>query len=296
MKFWITKNSEVSVVEQLFTQIKIGLASGDLIAGEKLPSTRELARRFGIHPNTAAAAYRRLAAERLVEARKGSGMFVKGNAAGSENGSDVHLLMADFVSRAASAGYSRPEIEDAVHKWLRKGIGRKLIVVESDHGLGSIILEEVRSATGLTGTLTGIDGVSTHAADELNVFAALYDEKEKIAPLISAKNRIVFLDVNSVAQGLASAGRPNVDISIAVVSCWGQFIAYARIYLLAAKIDADSLIIRSTSDAGWQRGLSAASVVICDSHTATQLSDLPNLKVFKIIPDRSIDELKHALL
>jgi hypothetical protein len=33
------------------------LLSGDLKPGERLPSTRELARRFSIHPNTVSAGY-----------------------------------------------------------------------------------------------------------------------------------------------------------------------------------------------------------------------------------------------
>ncbi len=61
MKIWLSKNSEVSVREQLVAQISLGIVSRDLRAGDRLPSTRELARRFEIHPNTVSAAYRELA-------------------------------------------------------------------------------------------------------------------------------------------------------------------------------------------------------------------------------------------
>ena len=40
-------------------------------------STRELARRFKVHPNTISAAYRQLQRDRWVELRHGSGVYVR---------------------------------------------------------------------------------------------------------------------------------------------------------------------------------------------------------------------------
>ena len=57
MKFWLTKNNEISLREQLARQIVLMIASGDLRAGERLPSVREIARRYRIHANTVSAAY-----------------------------------------------------------------------------------------------------------------------------------------------------------------------------------------------------------------------------------------------
>src|SRR5436305_13908193 len=84
MRIWLSKNSEVPVREQLATQIMLGIVSFDLKPGQKLPSTRELARRFNIHSNTVSAAYKDLAERGWVELRKGSGSYVRehaGNAA-----------------------------------------------------------------------------------------------------------------------------------------------------------------------------------------------------------------------
>jgi hypothetical protein len=49
MKIWISKGSEVPVQERLTAQIMLAVASGGLRPGQRLPSTRELARRFDIH-------------------------------------------------------------------------------------------------------------------------------------------------------------------------------------------------------------------------------------------------------
>src|SRR6185369_6176967 len=58
MRLWLSKNSAASLREQLGTQLTLGVISGDLKPGEKLPSVRELARRYNIHSNTVSAAYR----------------------------------------------------------------------------------------------------------------------------------------------------------------------------------------------------------------------------------------------
>src|SRR3954467_303418 len=81
MRFWLARNSEVPIREQLVTQITLGILSGDLPAGHKLPSTRELARRFRVHANTVSAAYRQLEDEGLLESRRGSGVYVTDPAA-----------------------------------------------------------------------------------------------------------------------------------------------------------------------------------------------------------------------
>ena len=70
MRLWISKSSEVPIREQLVTQIVLGVVSNDLKVAERLPSTRELARRYKIHANTVSAAYGELARRGWVEFRK----------------------------------------------------------------------------------------------------------------------------------------------------------------------------------------------------------------------------------
>src|SRR3989449_9916107 len=73
MRLWLSKSSEVPLREQLVTQIRLGIISGDLSSRQRLPSTRELARRFRIHANTVSAAYRELHRNGWVDFRRGSG-------------------------------------------------------------------------------------------------------------------------------------------------------------------------------------------------------------------------------
>src|SRR5437870_13635834 len=77
MRLWLSKSSEVPFREQLVTQIRLGIISGDLSTRQRLSSTRELAPRFRIHANTVSAAYRELHRNGRVDFRTGSGAYVR---------------------------------------------------------------------------------------------------------------------------------------------------------------------------------------------------------------------------
>jgi hypothetical protein len=83
--------------------------------------------------------------------------------------------------------------------------------------------------------------------------------------------------------------------TIAVVSGWGGFLTFARIMLLAAKVDPGRLIVRSSLDAGWSEAIRTASIVICDSLMADQLDGRSGVRPFRIISDESITELAATL-
>jgi GntR family transcriptional regulator/MocR family aminotransferase len=60
----------------LYEQLKAAIVDGRLPPGSRLPATRHSAAFLGVSRNTAAAVYERLASERLVVSRGGSGVFV----------------------------------------------------------------------------------------------------------------------------------------------------------------------------------------------------------------------------
>ena len=296
MKIWIKKNSEISVREQIITQINVGVASRDLLPGDRLPSTRDLARRFGIHANTVSAAYRELAAANVVEQRRGSGVFITGNGSSADVANDIDLLLADLVSNAAAAGFSRSQLDAAMERWLAREERASVVVVESNPALRSIIVEEIGAKTGCRAVALSLEEFHPAEYDKFTIFTALFDEKEKLGPILTSGQKAVYLEVNSVPQSLGGADRPSDDDPIAVVSGWEQFLAIARVYLLAARIDPDTLIFRSTGEHGWKRGLSSASIIICDSSTALEFPNDARLRVFKLLRDDSIEKLQHALL
>lgn len=67
--------------DQIHDQIHGLVATGQLAAGERLPSVRQLAKDLGVAPGTVAKAYRALEAEGFLVTRTGSGTRVSPTAA-----------------------------------------------------------------------------------------------------------------------------------------------------------------------------------------------------------------------
>jgi GntR family transcriptional regulator len=62
---------------QLVEQLKHAIATGALVAGERLPSVRQMAEDLVINPNTVVRAYRDLEHEGILDLKHGSGVFVR---------------------------------------------------------------------------------------------------------------------------------------------------------------------------------------------------------------------------
>lgn len=72
----VDPESTTSKFDQLRTQVMDSIASGELIAGTKLPTVRQLANDLGVAPYTVARVYRSLEADGFVETRGRNGTVV----------------------------------------------------------------------------------------------------------------------------------------------------------------------------------------------------------------------------
>ncbi|GGA83691.1 GntR family transcriptional regulator [Arenimonas soli] len=61
---------------QIVDGVRMAIATGELAAGDQVPSVRGLAQQLNVNPNTVAKAYAELAAEGWLDARQGLGLFV----------------------------------------------------------------------------------------------------------------------------------------------------------------------------------------------------------------------------
>ena len=76
MDIHISRETEVSLRQQLAEQIVLQIATGKLKPGQALPSVRELGRRLKIHHNTVSEAYRDLAHRGWLVGRRGARVTV----------------------------------------------------------------------------------------------------------------------------------------------------------------------------------------------------------------------------
>jgi DNA-binding transcriptional regulator YhcF (GntR family) len=294
MRLWLSKNSEVPLREQLTTQIVLGIVSDDLKPGQRLPSTRELARRFRIHSNTVSAAYRDLATRGWVELRKGSGVYVRSRSEDAPLDARLELdqLISMFLRLARRRGFSLSEIQTRIKQWLELQPPDSFLVIEPDAELRHILIAEIKEATGFR-----VSGASPEdCADTARLVGAapvaLYGQAERARAALPVDTSCLLLHSRSVPESLQAAEPPPPDALLAVVSHWPEFLATARAILVAAGVDPNALSFHDARRRGWQRGLRSSAFVITDTVTAQQLPAGCRARIFRIIADSSLAELR----
>jgi GntR family transcriptional regulator len=112
-RFQLDLHSGVPVYRQIIDQVRGGIASAQLTAGDQLPTVRQLAVDLAINPNTVVRAYRELELGGLLETHQGTGTFIgtqKFKRADAERSRQLAQIVADSVSRAGAAGFTIEEL------------------------------------------------------------------------------------------------------------------------------------------------------------------------------------------
>jgi DNA-binding transcriptional regulator YhcF (GntR family) len=292
MQLWISKSSEVPIREQLVTQIILGIVSNDLKIAERLPSTRDLARRYDIHANTVSSAYREIARRGWVEFRKGSGVYVRArNDDAPEEGIALDQLIARFFKNLREEGYSLGEIQTAIQRALSVQRPDHFLLLEPDPELREILVAEIEAATKVKVKSLApddeIDGSMTGAAP-----LVLYGHMDQYADRIQPKTDLLVLHSASIVESLQGQTKPSPDALIAVVSRWPEFLRWARTMLVAAGLDPDALTVRDAREGNWEKGLRSAAFVITDSLMAPRIPAGCEVKVFRVLAQSSLKEIR----
>jgi GntR family transcriptional regulator len=98
------------------------IASGALAPGDKLPSIRTLAERFGVAPMTAQNAIDALRGESLVYTSPGRGTFVRADASPSiASPSPEYLALSEHLSELDAQMHDMADRVDKLEKLARRG-------------------------------------------------------------------------------------------------------------------------------------------------------------------------------
>jgi len=114
-------NAAYPIYEQVIEEIKKEIVRGELKAGAKLPSQRELARKIDVNPNTVQRAYREMEQRGLVETKRGRGTFIKDD---DQVMIEIKKEMAetaviDFIEEMISLGFKKENILKKVESNLK---------------------------------------------------------------------------------------------------------------------------------------------------------------------------------
>jgi GntR family transcriptional regulator/MocR family aminotransferase len=76
MELQLTLKGQKNLIRQIYNQLRQAVLGGRLAAGDRLPSTRELASQLNVARKTVTLAYDLLFGEGIIVGRRGSGTFV----------------------------------------------------------------------------------------------------------------------------------------------------------------------------------------------------------------------------
>lgn len=298
MQLWFNRASEVSIREQLVTQVILGILSGDLAPGQRLPSTRELARRFKLHPNTASAGYRQLEREGWLESRRGSGVFVRAgkNTARNVGGETLDQLISDLFRAARELGISLAQVKSALRARLGKTPPSHFLLIEPDEELRRIVAAEIQKLVDFPLKSSGLEACKSPAALKGAISVVLQSKAEIAAEALPAGSELITLQSRSVPDSLAGWLPAPKDALIAVASGWPEFLEMGRTMLLASGFHPDTLVFRDARKKNWQRGLGEMAALVCDCVTAAEIAALTansaRVVVFSLLSESSLRELR----
>jgi len=127
-RFQLDLHSGVPVYRQVIDQVRGGIASGLLAAGDQLPTVRQLAVDLAINPNTVVRAYRELELGGLLETHQGTGTFIgaqKMKRADAQRERQLTQIVGDCVSRAGAAGFTVDDLIDELRELAQEPARRR---------------------------------------------------------------------------------------------------------------------------------------------------------------------------
>ncbi len=295
MRFWFAHSSEVPIYRQLVTQVVLAVLSGDLRPGDRLPSTRELARRFALHPNTVSAGYRQLEKEGWTERRRGSGITVRAHVelpSTPEQRIDHHI--AEFFRAAREMGLPAGVVRARVLEWLAAPPPDHFVLIDPDPLLRRILLTELRNVT-----TWAVKEASVEECARPEILAGAIplcrpSQAKLIRAALPKGVELVILPIRSPNAWLSPWLPAPSGHLVGVVSHWPEFLVAARTMLIAAGLPSEVLVFRDARESRWRRGLEQVTAILCDSFTATlpTLPGKPHRIVYSLLADSAQVELR----
>ena len=297
MRLWLNRTGEVSLREQLITQVILGILCHELVPGQRLPSTRDLSRRFGIHANTASAAYRQLEDEGWVEMRHGSGVFVRSTRPEAPLTTEIAIdqMIGDMAAKARKLGASDALLKSRLRRWLSLEPPSRWLVIEPDPELRRIVICEMEHALSLPVIGCGFEDCAAPQLLDGSMPAVLPSKAAAVRKLLPGAKELITLQVHPVSPELQSYLQRYMPAHssdlIGIASRWTDFQRIAQTMLVAAGFAPECLLVRDATKPGWKRGLDTTVAVVCDAAIESELPAGARAIVFRLLSEPAIADL-----
>jgi GntR family transcriptional regulator len=112
----VDSSASAPLHEQLAAALRAAIASGEVVAGERLPAARELAGDLGVNMHTVLRAYATLRDEGLLDLRRGRGAEVRRD--GAPDRASLEQLAQALAAEARRQGVDPRELHELVDRRL----------------------------------------------------------------------------------------------------------------------------------------------------------------------------------
>ena len=119
IKFILDPKAGTPFYRQIIDQIRFGIASGKLAAGDQLPTVRSLAVDLKVNLNTVAKAYKELEIQDILETYQGTGTFISKSDVSlsvKEREAKLQDICREFMTIAFTYGFTIDEMTKELTK------------------------------------------------------------------------------------------------------------------------------------------------------------------------------------
>jgi DNA-binding transcriptional regulator YhcF (GntR family) len=296
MEIALSKDSDVPLRQQLAEQIVFLITTGQILAGQELPSVRALARQSKVHHNTVSVAYQELVRRGWLTRRRGSQLVV-GTGAGAPLNSPQTLddLINDSIQRAKDMGITLQALRKRVRERLIAQPPDHFLVVEEERGLRAIIRTEIDERVDRLIESCSLEEFKSEPSVAIGaqVLVANYlvDDLKPLVPKSRPPIGIVFSDAAEHTDLIRKLQKPSI---VAVVSVSESLLRTAR-SLLAPAIGRRHTYNEMLVAKDARINLGPADLVFCDTITAPLVSSSRCKVHYRLIDSACLEQLVSAI-
>ena len=296
MDIQISRESEVPPRRQLAEHIIYLIATGQLKAGEALPSVRELARRLKIHRNTVSEAYQDLVARTWLVGRRGSRLLVRAteDRVQPRSGRDLDDLINATISAAKEHGYSLQQLRKRVRERLLLEAPDHFLVVEEDPGLQRVLAEEIRASLPWPAQPCSRQELALHPGLAIGALAVVPEYAARdVMGLVPKDRPAVSIAFSRADEQLKRIRRLRDPSLIFVVSISRSFLQTAR-GVVARELQGRHTLRELLLPLDRAETLKAADLIFADSIAMGSIQN-PKAVHYRLISHDSLAYLKTAM-
>src|SRR5271170_979881 len=197
---------------------------------------------------------------------------------------------ASSLQAAHRQNYEPEEVLQRLEHMVHPVPYERISIAEVEPAMLEILQAELTESISVPVDTDGLNFSGLPAGRSLVV--ALPTRAAKIRRQLPRGVPCISIRLRSVRTSLEGQTKPSPDSVITIVSRSAEIRLWARAMLIAVGLDSDSLSEIDTAGDGWRDRLAREAVVVADVIAARELPPGCQARVFRVIADSSLAELK----